>query len=133
MDRSRRSTIAIGLAVSASLPLAAAPAVAAGPPSAPYGELSHSGDIGLHWILDMFFGDTDPTHVEFPAVTCRYDGDDLLREMVIQEPVMFAYVGEGPNTQQVRWRARSAVRRRDVGATRRHVDEQRHGDRQGAG
>jgi hypothetical protein len=96
----RRSLAAATLALAAVTPIAAAPAAAG---SSAYGELSHSGDVGLHWILDQF-SDT-PEHVEHPSVTCRYAPSGNLSSMIIQQPVLFAYVGEGPNTQQVRWRA----------------------------
>lgn len=65
----------------------------------PIGYLDHSGDTGLHWILDS--PGPDP---ELPAVTCLYGTtDQRLKLMRVRQPVMFA---NSPTyrTQSVWWR-----------------------------
>jgi hypothetical protein len=61
--------------------------------------LAHDMRIGPHWIPDP-----QGPNPEQPAVTCRYEADELER-MTILQPVIFPYPGAAPGPQQVGWRA----------------------------
>ena len=93
----KRVTMAVLGAVLA-IGMSVASAIATEPPPG-YGV--HTGDVGLHWILDN--PGPDP---ELPAVTCVYGGSEpRLKRFRVRQPVMLPNTSAGFNRQKIGWKA----------------------------